>query len=176
MDEIAKGDRRPDKAAPSIRPAKGSASPAPPPCQGRLHDRDLRPPAGRLGAGLSHSLILDISCRIGTRGLIRDAAFDLSVLDHHPGRGRTLAQLYDQVIGECEHADRLGYDSFLIAEHHFHEYGGVPNPAVLLPLMAARTERIRLGPAICVLPFRNPIEVAESPRAMPWWTCSPAVG
>jgi len=85
-----------------------------------------------------------------------------SVLDHHPGRGRTLAELYDQVIGECEHADRLGYESFLIAEHHFHEYGGVPNPAVLLPVMAARTERIRLGPAICVLPFRNPIEVAES--------------
>ena len=60
------------------------------------------------------------------------------------GARGTLAQLYDQ-IGECEHADGLRYESFLIAEHHFHDYGGVPNPAVLLPVMAARTERIRLG-------------------------------
>lgn len=85
-----------------------------------------------------------------------------SVLDHHPSRPRTLPELYRQVIGECELADRLGYDTYLVAEHHFHEYGGVPNPAVLLPVLAERTRRIRLGPAICVLPFRNPIEVAES--------------
>lgn len=85
-----------------------------------------------------------------------------SVLDHYPGRGRTVPELYRQVIAQCDLAEALGFDTFLIAEHHFHEYGAVPDPVVLLPVLAERTKRIRLGPAISVLPFRNPIEVAES--------------
>lgn len=85
-----------------------------------------------------------------------------SVVDHYPGRERTVAELYDQVIGHCDLAEALGFDTFLIAEHHFHEYGAVPDPVVMLPVLAARTERIRLGPAISVLPFRHPAEVAES--------------
>ena len=36
------------------------------------------------------------------------------------------------------------------------------DPAVLLTAMAAKTSRIRLGTAISVLPFRNPLTVAES--------------
>jgi alkanesulfonate monooxygenase SsuD/methylene tetrahydromethanopterin reductase-like flavin-dependent oxidoreductase (luciferase family) len=85
-----------------------------------------------------------------------------SVVDHYPERQRSIAALYDQVIAQCVRAEELGFDSFLIAEHHFHEYGAVPDPVVLLPVLALRTSRIRLGPAVAVLPFRNPIEVAES--------------
>ncbi len=85
-----------------------------------------------------------------------------SVLDHYPDRARSVGELYDQVIAQCCLAEELGYDTFLIAEHHFHEYGAVPNPAVMLGLLAARTRRIRLGPAVAILPFRDPVEVAES--------------
>ena len=85
-----------------------------------------------------------------------------SVVDHYPQRQRSIAALYDQVIAQCVGAEALGFDSFLVAEHHFHEYGAVPDPVVLLPALALRTTRIRLGPAVAVLPFRNPIEVAES--------------
>ena len=85
-----------------------------------------------------------------------------SVADHYPTRERSLGQLYQQLIGHCQLADRLGFACFFVAEHHFHEYGGVPDPAVLLPVLAARTRRIRLGPAVAVLPFRDPIAVAES--------------
>ncbi len=85
-----------------------------------------------------------------------------SVVDHYPTRERSLARLYEQVTRQCELADRLGFACFFIAEHHFHEYGAVPDPAVLLPVLAMRTRRIRLGPAVAVLPFRDPVTIAES--------------
>lgn len=84
-----------------------------------------------------------------------------SVPDHHPAAPRTLPELYADMLRQAELADELGYDTYFVAEHHFHEYGGVPNPAVLLSSMAQRTKRLRLAPAIAVLPFRNPLNVAE---------------
>ena len=48
-----------------------------------------------------------------------------SVNDHYPKFARTVPQLYQQVIHSCELAERLGYDTFFCAEHHFHEYGGL---------------------------------------------------
>ena len=86
----------------------------------------------------------------------------LSIGDHYPDRPRSVAGLYGEAMRQCVLAERLGYEAFFTAEHHFHEYGAVPDPAVLLAAMAARTSRIRLGTAISVLPFRNPLTVAES--------------
>jgi alkanesulfonate monooxygenase SsuD/methylene tetrahydromethanopterin reductase-like flavin-dependent oxidoreductase (luciferase family) len=94
-----------------------------------------------------------------------DTALRLSfftVQDHYPGRERDIPQLYADVIALAEHADALGYDIFFSAEHHFHEYGVVPHPAVLLSALAQRTRRLRLGSAIATLPFHNPINVAEA--------------
>jgi alkanesulfonate monooxygenase SsuD/methylene tetrahydromethanopterin reductase-like flavin-dependent oxidoreductase (luciferase family) len=85
-----------------------------------------------------------------------------TVQDHYPGRSRSVAELYNAVIALAENAEALGYDTFFSAEHHFHEYGAVPNPAVLLAAIAQRTKRIRLGSAIATLPFHNPINVAEA--------------
>lgn len=85
-----------------------------------------------------------------------------SVPDHHPGRGRSIAQFYAELLAEAELADALGYDTYFVAEHHFHHYGIVPDPAVMLSAMAQRTRRLRLGTAVSVLPFRNPLNTAES--------------
>ncbi|MBI3711123.1 MAG: LLM class flavin-dependent oxidoreductase [Proteobacteria bacterium] len=84
-----------------------------------------------------------------------------SVQDHYPTRQRSLPQFYDEMIVQAELADALGYDTFFLAEHHFHEYGAVPNPPVVLAALAQRTKRLRLGSAIAVLPFRHPLQVAE---------------
>jgi len=65
-------------------------------------------------------------------------------------------------MGQCELAERLGYDTFFCAEHHFHEYGVVPDPAVMLAALAQRTKRIRLGTAISILTFHDPRHIAES--------------
>jgi alkanesulfonate monooxygenase SsuD/methylene tetrahydromethanopterin reductase-like flavin-dependent oxidoreductase (luciferase family) len=85
-----------------------------------------------------------------------------TVQDHYPGHARSVADLYNAVLALAESAEALGYDGFFSAEHHFHEYGAVPNPAVLLAAIAQRTKRIRLGSAIATLPFHNPINVAEA--------------
>ncbi len=85
-----------------------------------------------------------------------------SVLDHYPDHGRTLPAFYGEVLGQAELADDLGYDTFFIAEHHFHPYGVSPDPSVLLSAMAQRTKRLRLGTAVSALAFRNPVQVAES--------------
>jgi alkanesulfonate monooxygenase SsuD/methylene tetrahydromethanopterin reductase-like flavin-dependent oxidoreductase (luciferase family) len=85
-----------------------------------------------------------------------------SVNDHYPRLTRTVAQLYDQVIHSCELAERLGFDTFFCAEHHFHEYGVVPDPAVMLSALAQRTTSIRLGTAISILTFHDPRRIAET--------------
>lgn len=86
----------------------------------------------------------------------------LSINDHHPRLPRTVPELYEQVMQNGELAERLGYDTFFCAEHHFHEYGVVPDPAVLLSALAQRTRRIRLGTAISVLTFHDPRRIAET--------------
>ena len=83
------------------------------------------------------------------------------VQDHYPQRSRSIAEFYNEMISQCCLAEELGYAGFFLAEHHFHEYGVVPNPAVALSALAQHTQRIRLGTAISVLPFRNPLTVAE---------------
>jgi alkanesulfonate monooxygenase SsuD/methylene tetrahydromethanopterin reductase-like flavin-dependent oxidoreductase (luciferase family) len=85
-----------------------------------------------------------------------------SVNDHHPGLPRTVPELYAQVMRQCELAESLGYDTFFCAEHHFHEYGVVPDPAVMLAALAQRTSRIRLGSAVSILTFHDPRRIAES--------------
>jgi putative FMN-dependent luciferase-like monooxygenase len=60
------------------------------------------------------------------------------------------------------HAERHGFDSAWVAQHHFHEAeGGLPSPLVFLSHVAARTSRIRLGTGIITLPLENPVRVAE---------------
>jgi alkanesulfonate monooxygenase SsuD/methylene tetrahydromethanopterin reductase-like flavin-dependent oxidoreductase (luciferase family) len=85
-----------------------------------------------------------------------------SVNDHHPRLRRTIPQLYEQVMKQCELGEALGYDTFFCAEHHFHEYGVVPDPAVMLSALAQRTRRIRLGTAISILTFHDPRRIAET--------------
>ena len=85
-----------------------------------------------------------------------------SVNDHHPRLPRTVPQLYQQVMRQCELAESLDYDTFFCAEHHFHEYGAVPDPAVMLSALVQRTRRIRLGTAISILTFHDPRRIAET--------------
>ncbi len=65
-------------------------------------------------------------------------------------------------LEQIVHADRLGFDTAWVAQHHFHEdEGGLPAPLVFLAHAAARTSRIRLGTGIITLPLEMPLRVAE---------------
>lgn len=85
-----------------------------------------------------------------------------SVQDHYPDRQRSIPQLYDQIIEQAVTAENLGYNTFYVAEHHFHEYGAVPNPSIMLSSLAQKTTRLRLGSAISILTFHHPLTVAEN--------------
>jgi alkanesulfonate monooxygenase SsuD/methylene tetrahydromethanopterin reductase-like flavin-dependent oxidoreductase (luciferase family) len=85
-----------------------------------------------------------------------------SVVDHYPHElDRTTGQFYGELLDQVQAADALGFDSFWIAEHHFHEYGAIPRPPVWMAAAAQRTTRIRLGAAVVVLPFDHPLRTAE---------------
>lgn len=85
-----------------------------------------------------------------------------SVVDHYPEElPRSAERLYAELLEQAERADELGFESFWVAEHHFHEYGVVPRPPIWLAAAAMRTKRIRLGSGVVVLPFENPLRTAE---------------
>lgn len=84
-----------------------------------------------------------------------------------------MLHLFENPVGKTEHevvkeqmelmyeAELLGFDLVWPAEHHFSEYGYCASPQVSLAAVAAKTKRIRLGTGVVVLPFHNPIRVAE---------------
>ena len=85
-----------------------------------------------------------------------------SVVDHYPAEmSRSTGEFYAELLEQAEAAEEWGFDSFWVAEHHFHEYGAVPRPPILLSAIAQRTRRIRLGSGVVVLPFDHPLRVAE---------------
>lgn len=71
------------------------------------------------------------------------------------------ADVYRRLIMYAQEAETLGFDSIWFAEHHFSNYGYIPNPLLLAARIAAETSHIRIGTAVLVLPFWNPLRVAE---------------
>ena len=70
----------------------------------------------------------------------------------------------DVVHGELEQivwTEELGFDSIWLTEHHFIEYGLSVSPALLATAAAMRTQRVRIGLAAAILPFHDPIRLAE---------------
>jgi alkanesulfonate monooxygenase SsuD/methylene tetrahydromethanopterin reductase-like flavin-dependent oxidoreductase (luciferase family) len=70
-------------------------------------------------------------------------------------------QMYAGELKLAELADRLGYDSLWAVEHHFDDYAMCPDNVVLLANVAGRTERMKLGTAAVILPWNDPLRVAE---------------
>jgi alkanesulfonate monooxygenase SsuD/methylene tetrahydromethanopterin reductase-like flavin-dependent oxidoreductase (luciferase family) len=84
------------------------------------------------------------------------------VHDYYENADRSISELYWETIRQSQLAEKLGYHSVWIAEHHFSYYGVVPNPAVLLSYLAATTSTIKLGPSIVILPYHDPRTIAET--------------
>jgi len=64
-------------------------------------------------------------------------------------------------IEQMAWTEELGFDSIWLTEHHFIEYGLSVSPAVLAAAAAMRTQRVRIGLAAAILPFHDPIRLAE---------------
>ena len=75
--------------------------------------------------------------------------------------GRSDASILAEHFALGDLAEPLGFDSLFALEHHFTGYAMSPAPLQLLAYFAGRTRRIALGTAVIVLPWHDPIRVAE---------------
>lgn len=74
----------------------------------------------------------------------------------------TPAQRYRWALEQIQQAERHGFATAWIAQHHFNaDEGGLPTPWPLLGAAAQATERIRLGTAVVTLPHENAVRTAE---------------
>jgi alkanesulfonate monooxygenase SsuD/methylene tetrahydromethanopterin reductase-like flavin-dependent oxidoreductase (luciferase family) len=71
------------------------------------------------------------------------------------------ARDYHDVVEYHIEAEALGYHSSFMTEHHFTAIGQVSATLTLLTWIAARTSTLRLGTAVIVLPWHNPVLLAE---------------
>ena len=71
------------------------------------------------------------------------------------------SRIFGEMLEQVEYAEELGFDSIWIAEHHSSRYGICPSLMPLLTHIAGRTKKIRIGAGVSVLPFYNPIFLAE---------------
>ena len=81
--------------------------------------------------------------------------------DNPPELGRSNQKYYEEVLTMAEWAEELGFDSFWLGEHHLYWYGTCVSPPMVIAALGQRTKKIRLGPAVSVLPLRHPLLVAE---------------
>ena len=79
------------------------------------------------------------------------------------GRADTLhdSHGYRDFIDYIIAAEKIGFEGVFLVEHHFTGQGQLSASLNLLSYMAARTTRIRLGTAVVVLPWHNPVLLAE---------------
>jgi alkanesulfonate monooxygenase SsuD/methylene tetrahydromethanopterin reductase-like flavin-dependent oxidoreductase (luciferase family) len=75
--------------------------------------------------------------------------------------GITDSQVYDEELGLALLAEELGFDVAWAAEHHFFGYSFCPDNTELLAFLAGATTRIDVGTAAVIMPWNDPLRVAE---------------
>jgi alkanesulfonate monooxygenase SsuD/methylene tetrahydromethanopterin reductase-like flavin-dependent oxidoreductase (luciferase family) len=78
----------------------------------------------------------------------------------HEDGTTTPREKFDESLQRIREAEEWGFSSAWLTEHHFLRYSR-PSSAVTLAAAAAQTERIRLGTGVVVLPFHDPVRLAE---------------
>jgi len=82
--------------------------------------------------------------------------------DFHVRENMNQVEAFDESFTQVLAAEQLGLDTVWLAEHHFSpERAVLASPMVLASAICARTEHIRVGLAVQVLPLTNPLRVAE---------------
>ena len=71
------------------------------------------------------------------------------------------SQSYHQFIDYVVEAEQLGFESVFLVEHHFTGAGQVSASLTLLAYLAGLTSTMRLGTAVTVMPWHNPVLLAE---------------
>ena len=89
---------------------------------------------------------------IGSLALFQSFGYDASVTD---------SQVYKEELRLAEQLEGLGYDWHCAVEHHFEDYSFCPDNTVYLSHIAAKTSTLKLGTTAVILPWNEPLRVAE---------------
>lgn len=73
----------------------------------------------------------------------------------------TDGQVYAEEIKLGLLAEELGFDALWPVEHHFRDYSFCPDNLEFLAFMAGQTKRIKLATGAVIIPWNNPLRVAE---------------
>jgi alkanesulfonate monooxygenase SsuD/methylene tetrahydromethanopterin reductase-like flavin-dependent oxidoreductase (luciferase family) len=85
----------------------------------------------------------------------------MSVVFQNTGKHLPDRQVYLNELALAEMAEPLGFESIWSVEHHFTDYTMCPDVVQFLSYMAGRTRHVRLGSMVVVLPWHDPMRVAE---------------
>ena len=87
----------------------------------------------------------------------------VGILQFFGWRDRTvpLNSVYETALERFEIMDKTGYDAVWLAEHHFSSFSVCPSVHMMGTMAAARTKTLRIGTAVSLAPFYNPLRLAE---------------
>jgi alkanesulfonate monooxygenase SsuD/methylene tetrahydromethanopterin reductase-like flavin-dependent oxidoreductase (luciferase family) len=85
--------------------------------------------------------------------------YDAKAFDQPPAVSDTTIYAEDLALGDL--IEPLGFDSIWTVEHHHTPYTMIPDPTQLLSYYAGRTARVGMGTMVMVLPWHQPLHVAE---------------
>lgn len=75
--------------------------------------------------------------------------------------GCTQEEVFDNSTAFAIEAERLGFDGAWVLEHHFSRFGICSHPITMAGYLLGKTTKLRVGTAVCVLPFYHPVQLAE---------------
>lgn len=78
-----------------------------------------------------------------------------------PPSGANMARVIDELTAEAQAAEASGWDGCFLTEHHQQEDGYLPNPLLLAGMVGMKTERIKVGTCVLLMPLHHPVHVAE---------------
>ena len=78
-----------------------------------------------------------------------------------PAWKRPYDQLYNEIIDQIVWGEENGFDDIWLSEHHFIEDGYSPSLMPIAAAIASRTKKIHIGTSVILMPFHNPVRMAE---------------
>src|SRR5260370_8453994 len=79
----------------------------------------------------------------------------------YPNNPRAPEDFIKDIYAEALWAEQVGLHSAWIGEHHFNLLGVNASPLAILAQLAGATTRLRLAPAVTLLPVHHPLHVAQ---------------
>ena len=87
--------------------------------------------------------------------------FDLFSLMQKRDESWNGREVFEDVESSVRIAEQIGFQTAWFAEHHFNNYSLCPSPLMAVSYFAAITSRIRLGTAVVVVPFYQPMRLLQ---------------